>query len=145
MRDEAAPFQLEISAKRDPLESGVDETPSAPPDSCATISLNGLFNNDACDGVFGTISRLFGAGTDSIVIEMQNVQADDASCLERFAAELMALRSAGRHVQVLARKASMHASLALLASSRDWLLSFTNSNVRGARRGIHVDRAEGGR
>ena len=76
---------------------------------------------------------------------MQDLQTDDAASLDAFAAELMTLRSAGRHVQVRVWEATLHATLAKLAGSRDWLLALTDADVGGARRSIHVDRADGNR
>jgi hypothetical protein len=70
---------------------------------------------------------------------MDDVRADNQVYLQNFAAELMSLRGAGRHVQVVAREPSLHAEMAQMANSRDWLLAFTASKVNGARHAIHVD------
>ncbi len=132
-------FNLQISAKRDPLERLNADSGPRHPAPCAVIMLNGTFSEAASREVLGAIADLIGDRTDSIIVEMQDVSSDDADCLQRFVTDLMSLRNAGRNVQLAVRDPSLHATLAGWASSRDWLLWPADVEIDGGRRGIYVD------
>lgn len=92
-------FELSIAVKRDRLE-GQDTGDPVALAPYATITLNGLLEPPASREVLRTVAALFGEGADSVLIEMDDVRADNRVYLQNFAAELMSLRGAGRHVQV---------------------------------------------
>ncbi len=137
-------FELSIAAKRDPLEGrNIGEPMSRP--RYAAITLNGVFDDDALQAVMRTVSELFGDGAGSILIDMNDVRADDAACLGRFASGLMTFRSDGCHVQVVVRYAALHAEMAQIENSRDWLITSPDANVEEARHAVHLDGPPGPR
>ena len=135
-------FELNIAVKRDPLEMPQSMAPTASRTSSTTITLNGSLENDALQAVVRALADLCEQGAESIVVDMQNIDADDAACLREFAESIMALRGAGSQVQVAAADPGLHAKMSKLADSRDWLLALSVGSPSGLRRSIHVDRHE---
>jgi hypothetical protein len=128
-------FELAISTKRDPLDGRPTPNPAS---AChTTVTLNGIFDEAAARAVLGTIEELVGEEATSILIEMQAIAG--VTDFEHFAAELMRLRAAGKHVQVAVRDPALHARMSSLDDARDWLVVYSEVPVDGARRGIHVD------
>ncbi len=132
-------FDLNIAVKRDALTEHSDRSLPALT-SCTVITLNGTFDGAAADTVLATASDLFGKGTDSILIVMEDVSVRDPDCLHMFATGLMALRSRGIDVQVCAHGDALHAQMHEITTSRDWLLG--EANVGGGRRALHLDGPE---
>ena len=133
-------YDLSVSAKRDPGHARpFGERADATHATHASIALRGELDEAAARAVLQTVVDLARDGTCSIFVELGDVRADDPSCLRTFAANLMAQRSAGVHVQVAVRNAALHAEMAGLADSRDWLLACTEADDTLPRRAIHVD------
>ena len=132
-------FDLVVSAQRDPLAGRQSNEADPPCASHATVALNGGFDEPAARAVLNSVSDLARDGARSIVVEMQDVEVEDASCLEGFASGLMEQRGNGVHVQVNARHAKLHARLETLPGARDWLLVFAKADTESARVAIHVD------
>ena len=132
-------FELVVSAQRDPLAGQPSNEGDRPCAAHATVAANGGFDESASEAVLRAVSDLSRDGSRSIVVEMQDVEVGSVVSLQRFASGLMSQRRAGVHVQVAARHADLHASLAQLSDARDWLLSFQKADVAVARVAIHVD------
>ena len=129
-------FQGAIAAKRDPVAAAHAVHPAQP---YATLVLNGTFDDQSANEVLRQVAELRAAGTDSIVIEMQDVRLDDFARLSRFAQEIMVMRSGGVNVQIAISDSGLHELMRSLPDARDWLLSTPDAAPTGARRGIHVD------
>lgn len=106
-----------------------------------TLALTGSFGEAGRAELMRMVKQSFDDGADTVIIDVQEVVLEDDACLGRFAESLMAERSAGRHLQVVARQPKFHAACAAIASSRDWLIAFTAADVSGGRRSVHVDGA----
>lgn len=133
-------FQNRISAKRDPVE-GIEaaERSVRPAQPVATLVLNGTFGAGAASDVLAELERLFTAGTDSVVVDMQEVSVADFERLRGFVAEVMELRSSSANVQIAVRDNGLHDMMRALPHARDWLLSKPDAQADGGRRGVHVD------
>ena len=105
----------------------------------ATIVLNGTFDEQSANEVVRQLAELRAAGTDSMVIDMQDVRLDDFARLSRFAEDIMVMRSDAVNVQIAIRDLDLHELMRSLPDARDWLLSKPDADAIGARRGIHVD------
>ncbi len=138
-------FDFRIAAKRDPVEASVsaqkDAAAVGPQAASVSLAVTGPFGKAGCAELMRLVKQSFDDGADTVVIDVQDVVLEDNACLERFADSLMAERSAGRHVQVVARQPGFYAACAALAGSRDWLIAFTAADVSGGRRSVHVDGA----
>jgi len=130
-------FELVVAAKRDPV-GGTSEPTSRPLAACTTITLNGTFDRPAVETVLAAASDLFGNGTASILIFMEDVSVADTVCLRLFADGLMSLRSKGSQVQVCAGDAALHQQMSQIPTSRDWLIGPT-ADAGVARRALHFE------
>jgi len=132
-------FDLRIAVKRDPSsEPGASNAAPRPP--CVSLIVNGLLDEPGCNELMFRVRRSFEKGADTVIIEMQDVTLENVACLERFADSVMAERSAGRQLQVIAREPAFHARCSSIADSRDWLIADPNTDVASGRRAIHLDR-----
>jgi anti-anti-sigma regulatory factor len=131
-------FELTVSAQRDPRENAFGER-EAPCEALAKIEVNGTCDEGASQAILTTVADLARDGAHSIIVEMHAVEASDTRGLRSLATGLMAQRSSGIHVQVAVRHEKLHARMAALPDSRDWLLGFKDVDVATARRAIHVD------
>jgi len=138
-RSKPMSFELDIAAKRDPLERRKTGDPMSTTGPYTAIALNGIFDAGASQKILRTVTDVFEMGADCVLIDMEDVSAHDDACLQDFAAALMSLRGSGRHVQVVARQSDFHTMLAQAPGSRDWLRNFTDANVSEARLAIHLD------
>jgi anti-anti-sigma regulatory factor len=132
-------FELTVSAQRDPLESGELGEREVPCKALAKIVVNGTCDEAASQAILTTVADLARDEAHSIIVEMHDVDASDAVGLRSLAVGLMEQRSSGIHVQIAARHEKLHARMAALPDSRDWLLGFKDADVASARRAIHVD------
>jgi len=134
-------FQRYIAAKRDPIEARDAAARSVQPARpSATLVLNGTFDDRAAHDVLAQIANLIAAGTDSVVIDMQDVHVADFGRLRRFAEDVMALRTKAADVQIAIRDAGLHEMMRALPNARDWLLSKPDAQPEGGRRSLHLDR-----
>ena len=131
-------LELTIAMKHDPGTGSGERAPVFPA-PYASITLNGTFDQDDSRELLATITNLFAQSADSILVFMEKLLPVDIVCLQSFAAGLMSLRKAGRHVQVATCDARLHAKLDEIANSRDWLVASTSADSSGARRAIHLD------
>ncbi len=122
-------FDFRIAVKRDPVKASVsaerDAAAAGPRAASVALAVTGRFGKAGCAELMRLVKQSFDDGADTVVIDVQDVVLEDNMCLERFADSLMAERSAGRHVQVVAREPGVYAACAALAGSRDWLIAFT--------------------
>jgi anti-anti-sigma regulatory factor len=132
-------FELDIAAKRDPLDGRKTGDRMSTAGPYTALTLNGIFDERASQRILRAVTDIFDMGADSVLIDMEDVSAHDDACLQNFAAALMSLRGSGRHVQVVARQSAFHAALAQAPDSRDWLRNFADGNVGEARLAIHLD------
>jgi len=139
-------FDLRIAVKRDPTEANPTETAAssaAPRSPCVSLVVNGVLDDPGCNELMFRVRRAFEKGADTVIIELENIALPNAVCLQRFADSVMAERSAGRHVQVIAREPDFHTRCSSIADSRDWLIADPNADVT-RRRAIHLDSGHGG-
>ena len=132
-------FELNIAVRHDSLEKQDGSEPSAKRGVYTAITLNGILDAEASQALLQMVADVCREGADSILIDMEGVDAPDHGCLEHFAAGLMSLRSEGRHVQVNVQHSTFHARMSKAANSRDWLLAFSEADGKGLRRAIHLD------
>ncbi len=138
-------FELRIAVKRDPTEARSEPAPPSvgtrPP--CVSLVVNGVLDEPGCNELMFRVRRSFERGADTVIIELENIALPDVMCLRRFADSVMAERSAGRQLQVIAREAAVHARCSFIADSRDWLIADPNADVSSGRRAIHLDNGPG--
>lgn len=137
-------FDLSIAVKRDPREtdrSAKSDAADQPQAALVSFVVNGEFREAGHIELIRRVRQAFEDGADTVTIEMQDIALQDVACLERFAASIMAERAAGRQLQVVARKPYFYATCASIAGSRDWLVAYTQADMTGGRRAIHVDGA----
>ena len=136
-------FELTIASKREPASESVSGAtqPAAP--SYVAIALSGTFDEEASHAVLSTVDELDAPTSESVIVNMTNVVANDPVCIETFALGLMSLRSEGRQVQVAAPDAALHEMMAKAPSARDWLMSREVAEPSGPRRALHLDGTEG--
>ncbi|MBC5805936.1 MAG: hypothetical protein GIW96_06925 [Candidatus Eremiobacteraeota bacterium] len=136
-------FDLRIAMKRDPLEATASEVtgPSSgvPRPPCVSLVVNGVLDEPGCNELMFRVRRSFDKGADTVIIELENIELPNAVCLHRFADSVMAERSAGRQVQVIAREPALYARCASISDSRDWLIADSTIDVTAGRRAIHLD------
>lgn len=136
-------FDLRIAMKRDPTEaSQTAETAASSLGSrspCVSLVVNGVLDEAGCNELMFRVRRSFEKAADTVIIELENVALPNVVCLHRFADFVMAERSAGRQLQVIAREPDLHARCSSIADSRDWLISDPNADVASGRRAIHLD------
>jgi anti-anti-sigma regulatory factor len=126
---------------RDPLEGRPGSDPA--PGTATTIVLNGTLDDTASHEVLRVIDEQFVAGAESIIVDLEEVQASNAATMSSLAEGLMSSRATGRHVQMKVRNAELHAAMATLPDARDWLLADIGADTSAARRAIHVDGPSG--
>jgi anti-anti-sigma regulatory factor len=132
-------FELVIAVKRDPSEALHAEREPSARGAFVSVALNGHFDEDASAALLSTISGLVAQDADSILIRMEDVTADSATCLDAFASALMSLRAEGVHVQISVAEPLLYAKMATSASSRDWLIDGASTDSDAPRRAIHLD------
>ncbi len=115
-------FDFRIAVKPDPVEASLsarsDAAAVGPRAASVSLAVTGRFGEAGRAVLMRMVKQLFDDGADTAVIDVQEVVLEDDACLERFAESLMAERSAGRHVQVVARQPYFHAACAAIAGSR---------------------------
>ncbi len=138
-------FDLRIAVKRDPTEASSEPAaPNAGPrPPCVSLVVSGLLDEPGCNELMFRVRRAFEKGADSVIIELENIALPDVMCLHRFADSIMAERSAGRQLQVIAREPDFHVRCSSIADSRDWLIADPNADVASGRRAIHLDSGHG--
>jgi len=141
-------FDLRIAVKRDPTEAStsaaMDASSVGPSVTCVSLAVNGLLDEAGHTELVRRVKQSFEDGADTVIVDMQKIVLEDVACLERFAASLMAERSAGRQVQIIAREPELHARCASMAGSRDWLIADPEADAATPRRAIHLDSGHGG-
>jgi len=139
-------FDLRIAVKPDPVEANLSATtqPPRPRDTLASLIVNGELDEAGCTELMRRVNQSFEDGADTVIVDMQSIVLQDVACLERFAASLMAERSAGHQVQVVAREPPFYATCASIAGSRDWLIADPEADAATARRAIHLDSGHDG-
>jgi hypothetical protein len=131
-------FELTISVRRDPNEASALDAPSAGATFTA-IAANGTFDAAAERDVVRAVMEAYRSGAQSILVHLDDVEASEDASFETLGADLMSLRGDGVHVQVVVREEALHARLATVAQSRDWLVAFSPTPKGGARRALHLD------
>jgi len=141
-------FDLRIATKRDPVEaSSTAETAASsgvPRPPCISLVVNGVLDDPGCNELMFRVRRAFEKGADTVIIELEDIALPNVVCLHRFADSVMVERSAGRHVQVIAREPDFHTRCSSIADSRDWLIANPRTNVTAGRRAVHLDSGHGG-
>jgi len=138
-------FELRIAVKRDPTEARSEPAPPSvgPRPPCVSLVVNGVLDEPGCNELMFRVRRSFEKGADTVIIELENIALADVTCLHRFADAIMAERSAGRQLQVIARESDFHARCLSIADSRDWLIADPNADVVSGRLAIHLDSGHG--
>ncbi len=140
-------FDLRIAVKRDPTEARSTAEPVGSsvkaPWACVSLVVNGMLDESGCNELMFKVRRSFQKGAASVIVDMQNVALPNVACLQRLADSIMAERSAGHQVQVVARDAALHARCCSIADARDWLIADPNTDVAHGRRAIHLDTGHG--
>ncbi|MBD5635042.1 MAG: hypothetical protein IAI49_11245 [Candidatus Eremiobacteraeota bacterium] len=138
-RGKAMSFELTIAARKDPLAASGADAVSPAAASHTTIVLNGSFDDGASREILRTASELSERPDDSVLVRIENVEAADARSLRSFAEGVMELRRAGRNVQVVVRSEALYVTFSGLPHAHDWLVAFSQSDVDGARRALHLN------
>ncbi len=133
-------FDLHIAVAPSPTPS----TPRSGAGAVAIVSIevNGTFTQAGRVALARAVARSFHGGAETVFVELQEVVVREPVALAGFADDLMAERSAGRQVQVVARDEALHAACAAIAHSEDWLIASTAADLSVGRRSVHVEGTE---
>ncbi len=135
------PYELLIASRQNP-----DDKPGRADRQALTVStlvLTGALDHEASDAVLATVAKVGVEGASSIVVEFADVSANDRSALDALIRGIMSLREHGAEVQIFVRDDALHANMATLANSRDWLLSRAADGSALPRIALHVDAGNG--
>ena len=131
-------FELTIAARKDPAGVGTSAKQDSPPKTSATIVLKGTLDGKSMEAVRTLVDDTLAGGAVSILVELRDVDASEQT-LRDLGDRMMLERNHGLPVQVIVKDRVLHERMAALPRARDWLLAFTESDVGGARKAIHVD------
>lgn len=129
-------FELTIATRNAPVASTVDDHA---PLQYTAIVLNGTLDDAAAHAVAQAIDTICGPAAACIIVEMESVACEDARALETLGVSMMEARSRDVNVQVAAHDRTLHDRLAAIADSRDWLISYAQSEDPGIRIALHLD------
>ena len=109
-------FDFRIAVRPDPAEASLsaktDASAVGSRPASVSLAVTGSFGKAGCAELMRMVKQSFEDGADTVVIDVQDVVLEDNACLKRFAESLMVERSAGRHIQVVARQPGFYAACA---------------------------------
>ena len=131
-------FELVTATKRNPAETTA--TSGGRRSSVYTsIRIAGIFDSEASEAVLRCVSESFASGSESVLVDIDEIASYENACIEAFGASVMSLRNCGKHIQVNARSSDVHSKLGALPDSRDWLLQNSGVEPDAPRRALHLD------
>ena len=128
-------FELTIASKHEAAPEDVRDVVCV----STSIDLDGTFDRAALRRALETVCDERGEHRGSVLVRFHDVVANDEAALAGVASDVMRLRRAGRDVQIVVDDRSFHGRMSRLPDARDWLVGYSDREIDGPRRAIHVD------